>query len=61
MPENRPMPKKCGLTVYSISHGRITFTHIQAGRARTGVGGKAAVSTKQGENLFTAKTKPFIF
>jgi hypothetical protein len=61
MPQNRPVPEKCGLTVYSISHGRFIFAHIQVGgRARVGGGGKAAVSKKQGENLFTAKTRLFM-
>jgi hypothetical protein len=61
MPQNRPMTEKCGLTVYSISHGRIIFVHIQVGgQGRSKSGGKAAVSTKQGENLFTAKMRPLI-
>jgi hypothetical protein len=31
MPQNRAMPKKCGLTVYSISHGCLIFAKIQVG------------------------------
>ncbi len=31
LPQNRPMPEKCGLKVYSISHNRLIFAHIQVG------------------------------
>jgi hypothetical protein len=31
MPQNRPMPAKCGITVYSISHSHFIFAHIQVG------------------------------
>ncbi len=61
MPQNRPMPEKCGLTVYSISHRCLIFGHIQVGgRAGAGGGGKSAVSTKQSKNPFTVQMRLFI-
>jgi hypothetical protein len=58
MPQNRPMPEKCGLTVYSISHGHLIFTHIQVGG--WGESGGVGKATKQGESPFMAKMQPFI-
>jgi hypothetical protein len=51
MPQNRPMPGKCKLSVWTISHGHRIFAQIQVGG-----GGKA---TKQGESAFTAKMQMF--
>ncbi len=43
MPQNRPKSKKRLLNVYTISHGRRIFAHIQVGGlGGSGGGGKAA-------------------
>jgi hypothetical protein len=51
MPQHRlKTPKKCGLTVYSISHTHFIFAHIQV--RGQGDGEKASVSAKQSKSMF---------
>ncbi len=56
MPHNRPKSKKRLLDVYTISHGRRIFAHIQVG----GFGGSGGKAAKQSENQVAAKTLLFI-
>jgi hypothetical protein len=43
------MPEKCGLTVYSISHSRFIFAHIQVGgQDWSGGGGESCCVYKTG-------------
>jgi hypothetical protein len=57
LPQNRPMPEKFGLTVYSISHDSLIFAHRWGSGWEQRMGGKPLyVSTKQDESPFTAKT-----
>jgi hypothetical protein len=47
LPQNRPKPEKCGLTVHSISQGFLIFANIQVGgRGGSRDGEKATQQSK---------------